>query len=186
MKSFDYWLKWTKSQDTVTMPIEDIMETIFVRRSLNEDRAIFFEEQYRNKAKVPPIWITADHELLAGRHRKSGATRAEKQLIDCIVFPNLTKAEMLMIAFQENLGGSLPPTRSDIEFAIRQMLEAKMVGHEIVAQLPQIPPGSLQTYIRNARSRIAQDKINKALALMVDEGCNMDEACKKTGVSGTD
>jgi ParB-like chromosome segregation protein Spo0J len=168
----------TKKLPTVMMPIDDIIETIFVRRGLDEDRVLHFEELYRAGEKVEPIWITEDHELIAGRHRKAGAKRAGKVMIECVVKPNKPRGQLIMMAFKENLGGSLPPSRGDIEFAIQQMLENKVMVQDIIAQV-DLPRSVLQIYIRNARSRIAQAKLNKALAAMIDENLSMNEAAKK-------
>jgi predicted DNA-binding protein (UPF0251 family) len=91
-----------------------------------------------------------------------------------------------LLAFQENEGGSLPPSQADIEFTIQQLLEEGVTQADIALGMPTLHKSMVRRYIQNARSRIAAAKIKHAIRLIAGGNTTIQQAAEKVNIPVAD
>lgn len=165
----------------VEIKISDIKQTVFVRKSLDQERAIFLGELIESGVVLPPIWITKDIELIAGRHRIEGTLLANRDTIQAEIKDVKSRIDMLAMAFMENEGGSLQPTQEDREHTIMQMLE-EGANMKQVGELLKLPTSLARKYCNEVKSKSMRAKVQRAKDAVTDGGLSAPQASDKFGV----
>lgn len=171
---------------TVMVPLGEILEKFYVRKGLNDDRVLFFAGLYEANAEVPPIKIVRDSkELVDGRHRKAAQEMLGRTEIECILREPAPLDELMMEALADNVGGALPPTKADLHFVFRQLLEAKVSRTKIVERIQQLtpfPPSLIRRYMATVQSEMAAAKVHAAAKDVRSGELNAKEAAEKHDV----
>lgn len=181
-----------------TITLSELKTQWFVRKQLNQDHVLMLAELYEasfadakdevaaSKA-LPAILVTeADegvYELVDGRHRKEAMELAGLKQARAEVVTGLSPTELIALAAKANVGGSLPPSREDIQFTVEQMLSRLgMKVTEVKRALDWLPISVLNKYLRNAQRSIADKRLKLALQA-VASGQALKEAAKAYDVA---
>lgn len=166
----------------------------YVRKSINQDHVLLLAENYEaalttakgddveaSKA-IAPILITEELELVDGRHRKEAMELAGLKSCRAEVSEPLTDLEIVTKAAQLNAGGSLPPSREDIQFMVEQLISKfGLTQPQIRSQLNWMPASVCNKYIKMASGHLAE--IRRKLALAdIAAGVPLKEAAKRHSV----
>ena len=171
---------------TAVMKLNDIKETFYVRVALSEEHVLRFAELYEHKAEVPLIKVTeGTMQLIDGRHRKAamllyGLTEAEVELVAEAEFP-----ELIIQALKANVGGSLPPSKADIQLTIKILLEKKVTQKWIISQIHEMvgfPKSLVRRWLDNVHSELSKAKKVRALNAVTEGGMTVPDAAKEFGV----
>jgi len=170
--------------DVVLLPLAEMKSTIFVRRHLNEDRVLQFMELYDNGSEVPPIKvIRGSMEIEAGRHRYAALGYLDRKHAECLLVEPGNKPDLLMRAFADNFGGSLPPSRLDIVFVVRQLLEEGLPHRQITDLFANFyKPSHMRKLLKDAHSALSKTKMQKAKNAVAHGDASVKEAAKCYGV----
>lgn len=161
-----------------TLAISEIVLRFYVRRHLNEDHMLQLAMLYDEGVSLPPLQITTDNELIDGRHRLEALKYLNRTEVECEVVECDDFNEIVAMAMKANMGGSLPPTRDDIEFTIRQLLERGLSVNRIIDLIP-LPKGMARTYITSVKAAIARAKMNQAVNDVAEGKLNPSQAAEK-------
>ncbi|MGH7175613.1 MAG: hypothetical protein ACREGR_04630, partial [Minisyncoccia bacterium] len=120
-------------KNVVLLAIADLRMTYDVRRELNDDRVFHFMEIYEGGGEVPPIEVVrGTMEIHDGRHRKAALDYLNRKHAECVLVEPMEFADQLIDAFGQNGSDSpVPPTRADITFVMRQLLEQGVTNAEV-------------------------------------------------------
>jgi ParB-like chromosome segregation protein Spo0J len=163
----------------VTLKLDELKETFFVRKSLDDDRVLYLAEQYENGVALPPIEVTEEtHEIIDGRHRRAALSLLGRTETVCQVVSQASRAQLIVTAFIRNSGGSLPPTREDTEHTIELLLDQGVSGKQIAEALP-LPPSLAKKYLTNVRSMVLARNKRRAVLAVTDGGLTIAEAADK-------
>lgn len=162
-------------------PISEIKVNLFVRTALNDDHAIMLAQLLQNGVELPAIKITPDGTIIDGRHRLEAHDTCGHKEIACEVVEVKDEIEMISLAFQANLGGSLPPSTQDTEHTIKLLLERNEPQKNIAALL-NLPPSMAKAYVKNVQSKISRQKMQRAVAAVTDGGQNVVQAAEEQGI----
>jgi hypothetical protein len=167
----------------VTKRLADLKVSFFVREALEEDRVEFFMELYRTDAKVPPVDIErGTNDIVDGRHRYEAQKRLKRRDVECIEHTFGNQLEKLAFAMKANLGGALPPTRHDVVFTFKQMIEAGATQKSMEKIfVDYYKPSHIRDYMRDAHRQVEDAKIARAKSA-VNRDMPVSEAAKKFGV----
>jgi len=173
-----------------TIKLSEIQRSYFVRTTINEAHALFLAELYESGVAVPPITVTADTlTLVDGRHRLTAMELALRKEAEVEIVPEMTSDELIAAAFTANLGGSLPPTRDDIEHTIELLMDQGKNRKEIVDLLSAsaknkagIPASLMRTYVGKVQSNIFHRAMRRAVLAVVDGGLTVEQAAIKYAV----
>lgn len=164
------------------VPLKDITTDFFVRTTTNDDHVFALAQLVEAGVEMTPIIITPDNRVIDGRHRMKAYDLAGKKEIPCEVRANLSKADEMLLAISANMGGSLPPTATDIRTAIANMLQAGIKPSQIEKGLPQLPKSVCRRYINDAYANIAKRKLNEALSAMSEGNLSAKAVAEKYDV----
>jgi hypothetical protein len=178
--------KKTAKKAVKIVNIESIHQEFFVRRSLDEDMVIQFAEALEAGAKFPPIEVVdrddGGYILVNGRHRLAANNLNSARTMSVRVLASKPRHALIQLAMADNMGGSKPPTRSDIQFATINAIEAGAKVIDVQRGLEKFYPTSVASrFINDARSNINARRTRKALTLMAD-GATIESAAKEAGV----
>lgn len=159
------------------LKLNQIEIPFYVRKFINEDHVYHLAELYEAGVDLPPIQVTSDkHYLVDGRHRKAAMELAMQTEATVELVPPMTPAELIVAAFAANTGGSLPPTRDDIEHTIELLLERNISNKEITERMRALPPSITKKYISKVRSNIAKRSLRRAVLAVTDAGMTVEQA----------
>jgi len=180
------------AQQTIKIALPTLKIDFHIRKELNDDRALQFMAIYEAWLKdktlpLPPaILVTPDGGVVDGRHRLKGAELAGMKDLDCVYVPKgLTPLETQFLAFECNLGGSLPPTQDDIRFFIMRLLKEGIQSSYIrkrLAQNGQMPLAVAKRYVDDALSSYNKLRMNQAKDLVAHGGMTVPAAAARAGV----
>lgn len=173
------------SSNLVTLPLEDLKATIFVRRSLNEEWINQLMEFYRStEHNLPPIEVVRDTlEIRDGRHRREALLRLGRKTTLCKLVAPSEKPEFLIQALSANVGGSLPPTRGDVVFVMKQLM-LEDLGEKRIRELfaPFYPPSVVRAFLDDAYTEVGRQKMRSALDAIAAGDTTMTDAARKYDV----
>lgn len=176
------------SKKTVTIPLSKLQVTFFVRRELNEDHVVHLAELYKSGTDLPPLLVApaADgnsYDIVDGRHRKAALELLSRVETQCKIVDIADRIELMGFGFKENVGGSLPPSRTDITNIMRQFIESGASQRRIIAMFSDVyKPSLCRRYLKDAFSEIYKAKIRKAVNAVVNEAMTVPEAAKQFGL----
>ncbi len=171
--------------EVVLLPLSDLKVTYLVRKSLDEDRVEQFMDLYDSGAQVPPIEVVrGTMEVHEGRHRKAAHERLGRRNIECVLIEPKDRTEMLLDAFGKNFGGSLPPSRLDVVFVMKQLLEEGNT-HKRVQELFEryYKPSHARKLLKDAVSNINKVKLSKAKQAVAAGNTTAKDAARQFGVN---
>ena len=173
-------------RDIVLLPVSDLKMTYDVRRSLNEDRVLFFMETYESGGEVPPIEVVrGTMDIHDGRHRKAALEHLNRKHAECVlVEPMEGFADRLMDAFGKNVSDSpFPPTRADITFVMRQLLEQGVASAEVQKRFAKFyQPSHVRKLLKDAYANLLKARMQKAVTAVAHAGTTVEAAAKEHGV----
>jgi ParB-like chromosome segregation protein Spo0J len=167
---------------TQIVPIEKLKVDFYVRKKLNEDHVIFLAELIEGGVQLPPIQITKDWVVIDGRHRIEAHQLVSKNEIMAEIVELESEVEIISQAYRSNMGGSLPPTPEDTEHTIVLLLEHGESSKKI-AELLGLPVAMTRKYVNNVKSKLARQKLMKAVDAVTEGGLTIAEAALKYDVS---
>lgn len=167
-----------------TVPIDSIIADTFVRVRVDDEHVLHLACLYEGGTKLPPIKVLrAGSRLIDGRHRLKALKMLEKTTVEVEWVEEADTANMLVQALQANIGGSLPPSNTDIVYAMQQMMEAGMVNSAIAKQFSSYwPPSVIRKFINDAASALYKTRMVRAKAAVIDDGMTLTEAAQANGV----
>jgi|CXWL01.1.fsa_nt_gi ParB-like chromosome segregation protein Spo0J len=153
------------TEKVVRKNVSDLKCSHFVRMGLDPDRVNFFVRMYQGNHDIPPIKVEDEtNEIVDGRHRKAALELLQRKTIDCLITPRYeNRAELLMDAHAENLGGSLPHTYNETVFLVKQLIESGLKTSQIGVMLaPYYPSGSIKKIVDDAYSAVNSARMVRA------------------------
>ncbi len=172
-------------KDVVLLPVADLTMKFDVRKALNDDRVLFFMERYESGAEVPPIEVVrGTMDIHDGRHRKAALEHIGRKHAECILVEPMEYLDQLMDAFGKNVSNSpFPPTRADIVFVMRQLLDADVPNSTIQKRFEiYYKPSHVRKLLKDAHSNVQKAKIAKAKMAVAHAGVSVETAAKEHGV----
>lgn len=166
----------------VEVPLHEITVDFFVRRSLSEDHILQLAAIVEAGENLTPIILNDKYQVIDGRHRFKAYELANKTTIPCEIHKDLMRGEQILEALVSNMGGSMPPTQSDIRLAIQNMMAAGLKHNKILEGVP-LPRATCRRYIADAMSKANKDKIRNAIEAVTDAEMSVADAAIKHGVS---
>lgn len=168
---------------TGVVQIEELDLNLFVRAKIDEDWMFQIALGYEAKEPIPPIVLASDGKrVVDGRHRIAARQYLGLKDINATVRPDLVKEEdIVAAAFRANRGGSKPPTAADIEHTIEILIEDG-VGVRRIGELLELASTESKTYIKAVQSRLARQRLQKALDAVSEGGMTLAQAAEQFGI----
>ncbi|MSU54418.1 MAG: hypothetical protein EXS48_01070 [Candidatus Staskawiczbacteria bacterium] len=164
----------------------DIDQEIFVRKTLDQEWAFHLAQLMENKVELPKIWVVFDPatdkwKIVDGRHRLAAYFLLNLTEVEVEVVEVANTLDLISKAFRSNVGGSKPPTRADIDYAIEACLN-EGAGERKIPEVLGMPAGMLRGPIQLVKARMKKQKINAAIDLMAANNLRPSEAAEVAGV----
>lgn len=172
------------NQEIVTLRVADLKTNIFVRKKLDDDRVLQFVELYEHGTELPPIKVVrGTMEIIDGRHRKAAHEFMDREHANCVLVEPMEKLDALMEAFSANFGGSLPPTRADVIFVMKQLIEQETGQKRIIDLFSQYyRPSQVKDQLKQAWSEISAAKMQRARSAVAHGNYTVKTASVEYGV----
>lgn len=173
------------STKRIMIPVNQLQVTFFVRQQLNQDRVTYFADLYNAGAKVPPIKIVrGTNEIQDGRHRKAALEMIDRTEAECEYVESKDHLIIMVDGFKDNLGGALPPTRSDTVAMMKQLLENGATHKRVVEMFSDVYPVSVcRKYLKDAASDLIRIRIQKAVGAVVHGNMTVPKAAEEFSVN---
>jgi len=165
---------------TIRVALKDLKMNLFVRQVLNQDHALSLGELIEAGVKLPPIVITQQNEVVDGRHRVEAHELNGIGEIDATVINVDSQADMIAKAYQANVGGSLPPTKEDLEHTVKILLELGESKKSIAERL-NLPMSLSRKYVNSVQSRMTHARVMDAISAVLHGGMTVAAASEKYG-----
>lgn len=168
----------------VVISIASIDNKFDVRRGLDDDRILFFAQMIDAGETLPPVDVIKNPDVpdgfifIDGRHRAAAYSFLGRSEIEANIVPRQDVFEMFGAAMRSNYGGPKPPTRADIEYTIRRMIEEGATNTKVYEILDFIPKSALRKYIENVKSSLAKVRLKQAIDMVADGASIIDAATK--------
>lgn len=163
-----------------TIPLDRLKDEFFVRQRLDDDHVLHLATLYEAGVKLPAVQITRSDAIIDGRHRVAALRMLDRTDVDVEWVDEADRGIILCQALKANTGGSLPPSNSDIVYAISQMLDAGMQNSVVTKHLsPVWPPAVIRRFLSDAASLITQQRIRDAKQAVVEGGLTVADAAAK-------
>jgi len=157
------------SDRSVTRNVKDLSFDFFVRKELNADWALQLGDLVEHGVEMDPIYITRENKVIDGRHRMEAHELAKKPEIKCKIVEADNDIELVVFALKQNLGGSLPPSKGDIEHTIQDLLNRGVPKKQLAETLSMLPGKLVRKYLNDVESQMQRAKLQKA-ALAISNG----------------
>ena len=156
--------------------LENIVNKFDVRKSLSEDRIMYFVNLYENGVDVPPIEVVSIQESIQfayveGRHRGAARAYLNYKDIEAIVLPASLGTDPVgcfLRALEANFGGAMPSSREEIAHTITRLLEMGATQKELKERIKFLPPRAVDLYIQWGKGVLNKRKITGALDAVAD------------------
>ncbi|HWQ99759.1 MAG TPA: ParB N-terminal domain-containing protein [Candidatus Methylomirabilis sp.] len=166
----------------ITVPIAELKMDLFVRKGLDQDHTLHLAELIEHGVRLEPITVTPDLMVIDGRHRIEAHELNKRNEIEATVVTGLSdEADLISAAYKANLGGSLPPSPQDTEHAVMLLIE-RGVAKRRIADLLGLPAGLGRKYVDDVQSKIARNKVRRAVTAVTEEGHTVAKAAEAFGV----
>jgi len=147
---------------------------------LNQDHVLHLAELYESGVELPPVLVTRTGILVDGRHRVEALDMLGRKAVPVNYSDETEEAELVFRAMRANVGGSLPPSRADINHTIRVLLDLNVPVTRITTEFP-FPPSMVRRHIANVKSTLTKEKTLRAVR-DVQQGMTVMEAASKHAV----
>lgn len=164
-----------------TISMSALKETFFVRKQTDTEHVLHLAELYEAGEKLPPLLTTREGDIVDGRHRYRALDLIGRKVVEVEYVTEVERGELLIRALKANTGGSLPPTREDINYTIRQLLEAGVTHSVIVERLP-FPASLVRKHLASVKSGLNRDRQMKAIRDVNDHGMTVVQAAEANNV----
>ncbi len=164
-----------------TVLLSELSEDFYVRQHLDEDHAIYLAGLIEDGVELPPITITANYQVIDGRHRITAHDLIGRKEIKAEIVETTDKVELIATAYRYNTGGALPPSKDDTEHTIRLLLEKK-VSKKKIRDLLELPSTLGKKWVDNVQSKMNRQKTMNAMDAISEGGLNVRQASEKYGV----
>lgn len=161
--------------------LADLGRNLFVREALNDDHSLYLGQLIESGVKLPPIQITADNELVDGRHRVEAYSLNYITEVMAEVVEVGSETELIAAAYVANVGGSLPPTTMDTEHTVSLLIDHKATIAEI-ADLLRLPAAMARKFVNSVKSKKSRAKIVAAAADVTENNMTVAKAAEKHDV----
>lgn len=166
----------------IIVKIADLDMNLFVRKTLNQNHALYLGELVQNGVKLPPILINPQKKVIDGRHRVEAYELNDLLEIEAEVVNITSDAELIAAAFKANVGGALPPNSQDIEHTIVVLLGLGEAQKHIVEMLG-LPVEMTRGCIKNVQSRLMRQKLQQAADAVTEGGLTVPKAAEQFRVN---
>lgn len=166
----------------VLLPVADLKMKFDVRKSLNEDRVLLFMEMYEAGSSVPPIEVVrGTMDIHDGRHRKAALDHLSRKHAECILIEPMEYVDSMMDAFAKNVSDSpFPPTRADIVFVMKQLLDASVPNSHIQKRFEVFyKPSHVRKLLKDAHSGIVKANLSRAMQAVAHGGLTVKAAAEQ-------
>lgn len=161
----------------------DLVRNLFVRQVLDQDHVLVLAELIENgvemndKIKVVKLEDNK-YGIVDGRHRAEAYefVGVKEITVEPVEFED--EAEMISYAYRANTGGSKPPTSADTEHTISLLLERGEATHKRIGELLGLPVTIARKYVNSIKSKIERQKLQKAVAAVVEGGLSAAKAAE--------
>jgi len=169
---------------TTTVEISKLKQQVYVRQEINEDHMLMLACLIDGGTKMPPILITEDNVVVDGRHRVRAHTYLGLDKIQADIVRESGALRLLGLAVKQNLGGSLPINKKDLQHAIESMIDKNYILKQIQAELGQyLPSSTVKAVYANAQWSIRARRVRKAMDLMATTPTlSVADAAKMVGI----
>ncbi len=171
-------------EKVIEAKIADLHPLFYVRQKLDDDYVLTLASMIEGGVELEPIRITRDMGIIDGRHRIAAHDMNNLLTIKAVVEDVGDDFLALMArAVSYNVGGSLPQTRQDLELIMSQLIEKGVSYNKIVQTFsPLFPKTMIRAAHAHASWGINQKKVQRAIALIVEKGANIDAASQVIGI----
>lgn len=171
---------------TKNIPIANITNRFDVRRKIEEDHVLYLAGLIEGKANLPPIKVITigedQYAFIDGRHRAAAYALLGYDTIPASISKDSgDTAHYFGDALRSNWGGAKPPSRTDLEYTVSQMLDRGVSPIKIRESLNFVPASMLRLILTNSHSLLRKKRINKALDAVAN-GSKLADAAKEFSV----
>lgn len=171
----------SKKERVESISLGDLQINAFVRAGIDENHVLFLGQLIEGGTELPPILITANNEVIDGRHRIQAHDVLGREIIQAKIVEVNSPEEIIAMAFRANMGGSLPPSPQDIEHTISLLVESKKTA-QAISELLSLPQEMVSSYVAEVKARLARKKLQDAVRDVIDNDLAPKAAAKKHGV----
>lgn len=168
------------------MKRKDLTHFAYVRIARDDDRVLEFAELMQNGVNFPPILVAQstvpeiNNAIVDGRHREGAYELINVEDVEVKTVVVNSVEDFISLAYKENSGGALPPTREDTEHVVGMLVRARASKKSIADRLG-IPVGIAGKYIESVKSKVRRANMIQA-RLSVADGMSVVEAAEKYDV----
>lgn len=174
---------------TVMKKRTDLKVNFYVRTKVNDDHVLYLWDLIQHGTKLPPIVIDQNDGVIEGRHRLQAYEMDAIEDIECIVKHFETQADAIAYALASNVGGNLPPSKADIDHAVKLMLAEGLSGRAIVekiAKLAPFPEKLIAEHVREVRGQLKKRAIERAVRAVAKGDITVADAARAESVDVED
>jgi transposase len=161
--------------------ISELKMNLYVRKALDQDHVLYLAELMEGGVDLGPIKVNPDGIVVDGRHRIEATTLHNKDEIRGEPVNIRGEANLIAAAFKANVGGSLPPSREDIEHTIASLIERQESEKNIISLLA-MSPSMARKYIVEIRSKLKRAKLQRAADAVTEGTLTVVKAAEQFGV----
>jgi hypothetical protein len=168
----------------IEVEITKLKDSFDIRNTLNQDHVLFLWSLIDAGTELPPIKITKDFSIIDGRHRRIAYEHAGIPMIKAEVVDTDSTIEIVKQAIEANMGGALPPTKTDLYRTMMILINRKYSKERITDEFKSIlPMGLIRISYHQARWQINNKKVNEAIDLIKTSNLTVKKAAEIVGIS---
>ena len=168
-----------------TVALSDLKTNLFVRQELDYARVDVLADLIAAGVKMKdPIEVTdigEENSVVDGRHRKEAFDVNGVKELEVRVLEFEDQSEVIAYAYKANADGPMPPSRSDTEHTVAQLL-ARGESKKRIGELLGLPTGLARRYATEVESKLARKKLQSAASAVTDGNLTIAKAAEVHGV----
>lgn len=163
-------------------PIDDLLIPFYVRQKPDQDRVLYLAELMEGGVDLDPIKVFPKNGGFAvrdGRHRMEAHRLLDRKNIRAVVYPACRDLiNEIALAYKENAGGALPPSKEDTEHTVRLLLSQGVAPRDIAKLIP-VPPSMAKRYVQLISMKQLRIRMKNAVSAVSDGELNAPQAAEK-------
>lgn len=168
----------------IEVEIRKLKDSFDIRSTLNQDHILFLWSLIDAGQELPPIKITKDYSIIDGRHRRVAYEHAGIPIIKAEVIDSDSTIEIIKQCLEANMGGALPPTKTDLYRTMMILINRKYSKERIINEFKSIlPMGLIRVAHHQAQWQINNQKVNEAIDLIRTSDLTIKKAAEIIGIS---
>lgn len=172
----------SKTLSRKRVKLADLKTDYFVRKGLDQDWALYIGELMEQGVKFPNIIVTADLQVIDGRHRLEAFSLLNIEEILVEIDESITtEADLIAAAYKANTGGSKPPSKEDTEHTVMMLLDRKETISNI-ATLLGLPANLTRNLAKLIKAKTNKQKLARAMDAVATGGLTVAKAAELHGV----